>query len=505
MRITWWALVGVLSSGCRTPDKHDHSAILAAVPTALDFGTVAPGASAARTLVLSNKGADTITLHDFVLDGTTAISSFGVPSTQSTAAFQIAKPGNLSLGRGASLTVTITYAPTSEGSDSVRLLVLSDADNDSSLAVSLTGKAALQRAPGTLATAVAAGLNYSCAVTKAGGLKCWGYNGEGQLGDGTKKSRGIPQNVSGLTADVANVSAGDHGCAITTAGAVYCWGPGDNGQLGNNSWAESDAPVAVAGLSAGAQSVSAGLGHSCAITATGSAQCWGLNAAGGLGDNSQSNRPTPVDVVGLSNVAQISAGIYYTCAVTHSGAVKCWGAGSNGQLGNGGNNDSAVPVNVAGLAGPARAVSAGAFFLTGNEESTCALLQDGTVQCWGSNSLGELGNNNTDASLTPITVAGLAGVTSFSGSVDDKCAVASGNVFCWGSNSTGQLGDGTKNDRHVPTSVSALSGATAVVTGGPHACAIVGAGVVHCWGANGFGELGDGTQQTRMTPVEVQF
>ena len=169
------------------------------------------------------------------------------------------------------------------------------------------------------------------------------------------------QTPSMLDEPVSQTSAGlFHTCALTTAGAVKCWRSNVNGQLGDNSTTQSLTPVNVVGLGSGVAVFSAGVHHTCALTTAGAVKCWGANGNGQLGDNSTANRSTPVDVVGLgSGVAAISEGGVHTCALTTTGAVKCWGYNGNGQLGDNSTTDRLTPVDVVGLGSGVAAISAG--------------------------------------------------------------------------------------------------------------------------------------------------
>jgi alpha-tubulin suppressor-like RCC1 family protein len=374
-------------------------------------------------------------------------------------------------------------------------------------------------------TAISAGGSHTCALTSTGGVKCWGRNAEGELGDGTGVSKTTPVDVSGLSSGAVAVSAGGaHTCALTSAGGVKCWGDDFQGQLGDGTTSAfgKTTPVDVSGLSSRVTAISAGGIHTCALTSAGGVKCWGANEDGQLGDGTNTGPEacpepaaacsrTPVDVSGLtSGVAKISAGGFHTCARASAGAVECWGANHAGQLGDGTNTGpetcqapeaepcSMTPVAVSGLSGGVREISAGG-------SHTCALTSAG-VKCWGFDSVGELGDGASATKTTPVDVSGLtSGVSAISAGAYHTCALTSaGGVKCWGKNAAGQLGDGTTEDKATAVNVSGLSsGVTKISAGGAHQCALTSAGAVKCWGANYAGQLGDGTLESKATPVAV--
>ena len=337
--------------------------------------------------------------------------------------------------------------------------------------------------------AVVAGEFHTCALTTGGAVWCWGDNPYGQLGDGTTTQRMTPVAVK-LEADIVAIAAGaDHTCALTTGGAVTCWGGNWDGQLGDGTTSNHLDPVAVSGLGSGVAAIAAGGDHTCALTTAGAVMCWGTNYDGQLGDGTTDERPTPVAVQGLeSGVVAIAAGLMHTCALTTSGAAKCWGTNYTGQLGDGTIDTRLTPAAVSGLGGGAAAIAAGGYH-------TCALLDGGAARCWGGNRDGQLGDGTTDDRLTPTPVSGLSsGVAAIAAGAYHTCALLNGGaVRCWGSNQYGQLGDATTGDRLLtPAAVRGLgSGVAAIAAGDDHTCVLTTGGAVKCWGSNEYGQLGN--------------
>lgn len=344
--------------------------------------------------------------------------------------------------------------------------------------------------------AISSGFDYNCTLLNSSAVKCWGANDFGNLGDGTTTQRLTPTTVSGLSSGVSAIAVGNrHSCAVLDSGAVRCWGTNNFGQLGDGTQTQRNTPVNVAGLS-GVSAMSVGAHFSCALLRSGAVKCWGRGTMVGNGAGGEVPRYSPVDVTGLSSgVIAIASGNYHTCAVLNTGAVKCWGDDGRGAVGNGGGGTS--PGTITGL-------SATAIGITGGDRHSCALLSTGAVQCWGWNDLGQIGVTPAGDNSNPQTVSGISTAIALSAGGQTSCALlSSGAVNCWGAGANGQRGNGTTTDSHIPVTVSGISTATAISNGYNHACALLSSGAAKCWGSNGNGRLGDGTTNNSLTPVSV--
>jgi len=345
--------------------------------------------------------------------------------------------------------------------------------------------------------AVTAGGNHSCGLTAAGAPYCWGVNSEGELGNGSTTNSSTPAAVSGgLTFAAVHAGPGSaHSCGVTTASAAYCWGYNGYGQLGNGSTSNSTVPVAVAGGLAFAV-VSGGFGHSCGVTGAGAAYCWGWNFAGQLGNGSTTNSSTPVAVTGGLTFLSVSAGEYHSCGLTAAGAGYCWGDNTSGQLGNGSTTSRSAPAAVAG----------GLTFVAVNAGGahSCGLTAAGVAYCWGANSFGELGNGANTIDSTPVAVAGGLTFAAVRGGNDHTCGLSTaGAAYCWGDNADGELGNGTTTNSNTPVAVTGGLTFAAVSAGSGFSCGVTTAGTAYCWGRNVGGQLGNGSTTSSSTPVRV--
>jgi alpha-tubulin suppressor-like RCC1 family protein len=294
---------------------------------------------------------------------------------------------------------------------------------------------------------VSVGLYHTCAVTPAYRAYCWGYNADGALGDGTTTNRLAPVPVAGGRL-FRRVDAGNSvTCGVSYPdNRGYCWGYNRDGELGDGTYTGRLMPVAVAG---GRQfrEVAAGAGHTCGVTTSDEAFCWGSNRYGQLGDSSTASlRNTPSRVAGARRFRQLDAGFNFTCAVTTTDRAFCWGHGLYGQLGSGKTYLRRWPGAVVGGLSFSR-VTTGSYHACG--ETTL-----NRAYCWGGNYAGELGDGTSTQRLAPVAVAGGLYFSQLSAGYSHTCGkTAAGVAYCWGGNYNGQLGDGTTTDRNRPTPV----------------------------------------------------
>jgi alpha-tubulin suppressor-like RCC1 family protein len=324
---------------------------------------------------------------------------------------------------------------------------------------------------------------------QSGGVKCWGFNIYGQVGNATWGNQSWPVDVANLPAPVVQIATGpgdywnSHTCAVTVAGAAVCWGANPWGELGDGlAPYNRNQATPVWGLSTGVSQIVVSDRHTCAIV-SGSAECWGYGPL--VGNGAASNQTTPISVPGLNTgVTQLAASLNHTCAVV-SGHVMCWGVNTDGKLGDGTTNDSPTPVTVAGI-DTATGVVAGTDY-------SCAWLVGGVIKCWGQG-----------YGLVPVQPSDLGGAVFIAPGAYHSCALFSNRrVKCWGSNGFGELGDGTTTPRPEPVDVVGLNWpVVAVAAGEYHTCVLTDVSSVMCWGSDNGGGLGiGGGSGSVLTPV----
>ena len=360
---------------------------------------------------------------------------------------------------------------------------------------------------GTAYERIAAGSFQSVGLGPDGTADAWGQNGFGQLGDGSTTDRLTPVKVAvpaGVT--FASVAAGNvHSVGIGADGNAYAWGWNGSGELGDGSTEIRSTPVRVA-MPAGVTltSVSAGYSHSVGIGSDGNTYSWGRNGSGQLGDGSTAIRSTPAKVAVPAGVTltSVSAGHAHSVGIGSDGNTYAWGRNGGGQLGDGSTADRSTPVRVAVPAGVTlTSVSAGYSHSLG-------IGSDGNTYAWGWSDVGQVGDGSTAIRSTPVKVAVPAGVTLTSVSAGDAHSLgigSDGNTYAWGWNRYGQLGEGTDASRLTPVKVAMPVGVTltSVSAGAAHSVGVGSDGSAYAWGYNESGQVGDGTTTNRLTPVLV--
>jgi alpha-tubulin suppressor-like RCC1 family protein len=312
----------------------------------------------------------------------------------------------------------------------------------------------------------------------------------------------------------ADAMSGDVGAPIVDAGDR-----GDDGGLESSTAADGgsardagngvDVPASDAGTEPAPgpqiQQIVAGERHTCALI-QGDVLCWGNDFFGQIGDGpiDQTDKLRPTAVIGLGEVKAISAGAFHTCAIEVDGRVQCWGSDSSGQIGDGVDaTDKYSPVYVQGLSDVAE-LSLGAAH-------SCAVTSGGVLRCWGSEDDGRLGtgpSDEGDTRDTPFTIASLSNIQSVAAGGEHTCALnAEDRALCWGRDSYGQVGNGPISQvvTYDPTLVVDVTDALAVTVGESHSCAVLLNRTAMCWGRDTTGAVGDGPEdeenKTRGVPV----
>ena len=335
--------------------------------------------------------------------------------------------------------------------------------------------------------AISTGDILTCSLHSDGTVSCWG----GYIENATEQeiiNLSIPRKIPGIV-DATDVSVGgSHACALTRDDTVYCWGSNYYGALGNGTTENSIEPVQVSNMN-NAIAITSASNHSCALHSDGAVSCWGGNQDGQLGNETFSDTPIATKVSGITNAIAVSAKYRHTCALHNNGTVSCWGRNYYGALGNGVHinsanpteeNNSSIPVKVVGIEN-AVAISAGLSY-------TCALHDDRTISCWGSNMFsGKLGDGTTRGSSTPVKVLDIDDATSIITGNSFACAFrATTTITCWGENRI-------LKEINVRPVFFDLANSERIVSLSPglywHICALYTDTTVYCWGwTSGFHE-----------------
>ena len=368
---------------------------------------------------------------------------------------------------------------------------------------------------GTHTSVLATGSGHSCAILDNGSAMCWGHDNYGQLGDGgdttninkptTYVSIEDGQSITQIYAKQSRT------CIVLNDNTASCWGFNEDGQAGDDSTNRYKSPSAKVQFPDGKRVKSMGMGlkHTCAILEDDTLTCWGLDSHGALGNGNSdtSDKYTPQTITTPSDrkVVKVEPGATHTCILLDDGGVMCWGRDNLGQLGNGDTSDTihAPSSNVELPEGRA------ATDLSVGDHHSCALLDNGSIACWGQNNHGQLGDNTTTNRPIPIYPHLPAGSLAVSVAVGpfNTCAILeNSSLYCWGHNGYGRLGIGVTGG--VYTTPMFVEGPTNIVdlsVNYDHTCGLSENGSISCWARGKYGQLGNGQWGDKNTLQLVDY
>lgn len=377
---------------------------------------------------------------------------------------------------------------------------------------------------------IAVGSRHTCVLHRSGLVECWGNSR--RVGIQVRSdfdelpSATPPRRVSDLKEAIAITASRGQTCALRSDKSIFCWGQNHLQTLLEQKIIASAIPIRARNIN-NAVSITAGLEHTCALLEGGTVSCWGDRGEGKLGNPASiALGQTPVTPHRVEGATSVSSNYKSTCVLHQSGNISCWGNNWAGQLGDGEtgwgefgpDNFSPWPVYTDGISDAIQVATGG--------NHTCALHQDKSVSCWGSNNFGTLGNGEDGHNLPlygflvetePVKVLSINDASTISTGLHHTCALHTDEtISCWGLDNHGQLGDGESDFATVdfsalfstaniptPVKVKGITNAKAVASGTNHSCALHNDATVSCWGNNLSGQLGDGTTTSSNSPIKV--
>ena len=481
--------VTAVDSGPGTPPDVNTSA-------AQTFTITVANVNEAPTVALSTNNVVTLEDTATTVSGFASVTSFGPNESAQTLVGHVLTAANtalFSVQPAINTSGVLTFTPAANANGSTTVTVVSQDSGG-------TANGGVDQTTNTFTITItpvndAPSFALPAGTTASQQLFAWGWNGVGQVGDGTTTDRHAPVQIG--TDNWQSIAGGPaHSVAVRADGTLWAWGYNNVGQLGDGTTTDRHAPVQV-GTASDWQSVAAGVAHTVALKRDGTVWTWGNNFYGQLGDGTTTDRHAPVQVGTATSWAAVAAGSYHTLALRQDGTLWAWGVNNLGQVGDGTTINRLAPVQV-GTATDWQSVAAGVFH-------TVALKANGSVWTWGDNSVGQLGDGTTTSRLSPAQVGAETHWRSVAAGQSHVHAVTSGGtLWAWGYNAHGQLGDGTTTSpRTSPVQIGGDTDWRATAAGSFHNVAVKTTGTLWAWGLNDRGQLGDGTTTLRTSPVQI--